>query len=346
MTMKFQQNANIAKPRYLPKEEDGYTVFDIGEGDFRILQLTDAHIGAGLFSAKKDELAFEAIKKAISDAQPDLIIFTGDNVYPIFVFSGSTDNLKQTKKFSEFVESFHVPWACVFGNHDEEKHSRYKKERLADYFETLPYCLFKKGDEDVSGCGNYVIKVKGKNGIAKALMLLDSHSYVGKGFTSGFDVIHDDQISWYEKEINQMTPEGGEKVKSLAFFHIPPEEFKEAWIKLTLGDKSVEYHHGFVQEKDNYFGYSKHLHGNFFEEMVKFGSCEGMFMGHDHLSTLSLTYKGIRLTYGMSIDYLAYIGIKKRVTQRGGTLITVNADGSWDTKPLPFDARQKGKRER
>lgn len=143
-----------------------------------------------------------------------------------------------------------------------------------------------------------------------------------------------------------MTPEGGEKVKSLAFFHIPPEEFKEAWTKLTLGDKSVEYHHGFVQEKDNYFGYSKHLHGNFFEEMVKFGSCEGMFMGHDHLSTLSLTYKGIRLTYGMSIDYLAYVGIKKRVTQRGGTLITVNADGSWDTKPLPFDVRQKGKRER
>ena len=33
MTTKFQQNANIAKPRYLPKDEDGYTVFDIGEGD-------------------------------------------------------------------------------------------------------------------------------------------------------------------------------------------------------------------------------------------------------------------------------------------------------------------------
>ena len=59
-------------------------------------------------------------------------------------------------------------------------------------------------------------------------------------------------------------------------------------------------------------------------------------MGHDHVNTLSLTYKGIRMTYGMSIDYLAYIGIKKKHTQRGGTIIEINGDGSFDVKMLPL----------
>ena len=81
MTTKFQQNANIAKPRYLPKDEDGYTVFDIGEGDFRILQLTDAHIGAGIFSAKKDELDFEDIKKTIENAKTEKKKYTENNEY-------------------------------------------------------------------------------------------------------------------------------------------------------------------------------------------------------------------------------------------------------------------------
>lgn len=128
-----------------------------------------------------------------------------------------------------------------------------------------------------------------------------------------------------------------EKVNSLAFFHIPPKEFREAWEKFYRGDTSVIYHHGFVGEKDNYFGYPKTVEGKFFNEMVKFGSCKGMFMGHDHLNTLSLTYKGIRLTYGMSVDYLAYKGIDKRHTQRGGTIIEIYDDGTFDTKMLPLD---------
>ena len=61
-----------------------------------------------------------------------------------------------------------------------------------------------------------------------------------------------------------------------------------------------------------------------------------MFMGHDHLNTLSITYKGIRLTYGMSIDYNAYKDIDKRFTQRGGTLIDIYDDGSFDVKLLPL----------
>jgi hypothetical protein len=51
---------------------------------------------------------------------------------------------------------------------------------------------------------------------------------------------------------------------------------------------------------------------------------------------MSLEYKGIRLTYGMSIDYLAMPGIEEDTAQRGAELITVAPDGSWDLRQIPL----------
>ena len=98
----------------------------------------------------------------------------------------------------------------------------------------------------------------------------------------------------------------------------------------------MKWYLGEVGETNDYFGVPK-FKGNFFEEMVKFGSCKGMFMGHDHLNTVSLEYKGIRLTYGMSVDYLAYRKIMKWSSQRGGTIISIKDDGSFDVDLMPLD---------
>ena len=72
------------------------------------------------------------------------------------------------------------------------------------------------------------------------------------------------------------------------------------------------------------------------DRAVDNGVIKWMFCGHDHLNTLSLVYKGIQLTYGMSIDYLGYKGIEKQYTQRGGTLITRKKDGSVSVKMVPL----------
>jgi len=51
---------------------------------------------------------------------------------------------------------------------------------------------------------------------------------------------------------------------------------------------------------------------------------------------MSLEYKGIRLTYGMSIDYLVMRGIAHKERQRGGTLITCRHDGGVDIEQIPL----------
>ena len=173
--------------------------------------------------------------------------------------------------------------------------------------------------------------------LVAALVLVDSNMY-GEGgwFYSGFDRIHEDQTRWCMERLDALKAQDP-TVRAMAFFHMPPREFKEAYEKMKLGDRAVIYRHGSVGEKDEYFGISKY-EGDFFEEAVRNGVIRWIFCGHDHLNTLSLEYKGIRMTYGMSIDYLGYRGIRKSRIQRGGTLITRRADGSVEIRMLPLDS--------
>ena len=67
-----------------------------------------------------------------------------------------------------------------------------------------------------------------------------------------------------------------------------------------------------------------------FETMLELGSTKGMFYGHDHLNNIVLEYKGITLSYGYSIDYLAYSGIDKIGSQRGCTVINCAPDTSFE----------------
>jgi len=320
-----------------PKVIDGYTVFTKEKGkDFVILQLTDLHFGRGFLSRKSDILAHNAVVTIVNRVKPDLIILTGDNVYPISIFSGTSNNMRQSKYVGELMESFQIPWTLTFGNHDCEPFSKADKNKLASYYSSLEHCLLKNDVKDISGTGNHIIKLNNADStLNTALVMLDSNMYVGKTFFSGFDNIHDDQIEWYKKSIKEMS---GEKIaSSLAFFHMPPQEMRDAWEILKLGgtDK-VTYHLGGIGEINDHVGYSRKKQGNFFEEMVKLKSCKGMFFGHDHLSNLSVTYKGIRLTYGMSIDFLAYRKIRKKYTQRGGTIINIKDDKSFKVSLSPL----------
>ena len=61
--------------------------------------------------------------------------------------------------------------------------------------------------------------------------------------------------------------------------------------------------------------------------MLELGSTKGIFCGHDHVNNAVLEYKGILLTYGMSIDYLAYTNLNSEGAQRGCTVINLTQDG-------------------
>lgn len=342
----------------LPLDKDGYWTFTT-DRELKVMQLTDVHIGGGWMSAKKDAMAINAVAAMVTAEKPDLVIITGDISYPVPFQAGTFNNKNGAKIFAALMESLGVYWVPVYGNHDTEAYSFYSREQLSEFYESdkLNYCLFKAGDKDVDGSGNSAILVKNSDGIiTQSLFLFDSHSYTDGDYFGAmwkYDNIHENQIEWYKKLVTEFSNQNAvaiantyideeEKaeatkkfgtVPSLAFYHIPSEEYKLAWDEYCANGRkdteNVKFYYGTAGESKKVVYCGVHP-DNLFETMQELGSTKGIFCGHDHLNNFSLDYKGIRLTYGFSIDYLAYSGIYKLGSQRGCTLITISPDGTFD----------------
>ena len=323
------------------RENDGVIVLSKKQGkDFRILQLTDIHMGGSIWTRKKDKKAMTAVEALVKYAKPDLVAVTGDVSFPMPHISGTINNMRPAKIFGGLMEKLGTPWTFVYGNHDSEFFATHRKSQLSEFYASCPHCLFKGTAPDITGDSNYLVKLRNEDGtLNQLLVFIDSNAYAKKGFFSGFDYIHDDQVRWYEEQVRRVSAEEGcddnKTVPSLAFFHIPLVEYRDAWWALQEQSPDAVYHFGCNQETDQYFGTS-HTRGKMFETMLKLGSTKGVFVGHDHYNTHSITYKGIQLTYGMSIDYLAYKGISKRINQRGATIIDIKDDSSFHCQLLPL----------
>lgn len=320
--------------------------------ELKVLQITDVHIGAGWLSLKKDSMALNTVAALVTAEKPDLVVVTGDIGYPVPFQAGTFNNKNSAKMFAELMDTLGVYWTLGFGNHDTEAYSFYSREKISNFYlsEDYKYCIYLAGPDDVDGYGNQIVNVKRSDGIiTQSLYILDSHSYTDGdifGALWKYDNLHQNQVNWYIKnvnaynELNSKTAEslgldGNYDIKSAMFFHIPLTEYKDAWTEYAENGfsdtENVKYIYGKAGEgkKVVYCGVKD---DNMFETIQELGSTQAVFCGHDHLNNFSIEYKGVRLTYGMSIDYLAYVGIYKIGSQRGCTVITFSPDGSFDCK--------------
>lgn len=329
-------------------DEDGNWVFTTDK-DLKVVQLTDIHIGGGLISKDADKKAMNAVAAMLAYEKPDLVVLTGDMVYPVPFQVGTFDNSISTEMIIELMETLGVYYAPVFGNHDSEAYSTHSREKVAAMWgaDDLKYSLFLNGPEDVDGYGNYIIKVKNSAGIVKnAYFLLDSHDYTDGdilGIEWKYDNIHENQIEWYKNNVlaidaaNKAINPDEPMFTSLAFFHIPLEEYGIAWneyaangYKDTENVKHIDGHYHEEGEK-SYCGIYPE---QFFETMLELGSTKGVYCGHDHINNAIIEYKGIQLVYGMSVDYIAYVdpATGSMGPQRGCTVINLTQDGELETR--------------
>ena len=359
-------SANMKKALSFPKveyesqlvpEKDAHGNFTFtADRDLKVLQLTDVHIGGGWMCLKKDAMALNAVAAMVTAEKPDLVIVTGDVGYPVPFQAGTFNNKASAKIFAALMDQLGVYWTLAFGNHDTEAYSYFSREKMAEFYEAddYKYCLFQSGPEEIDGYGNQIIALKNSTGaVSQLLYVLDSHSYTGGdylGILWKYDNLHQNQIDWYAETLKTYQEEneavygkmGLDKIpmlKSCLFFHIPLTEFKDAWYEYVdngfQDTENVKYVYGAAGEgkKVVYCGIGD---DNLFETVQELGSTQGIFCGHDHLNNFSLEYKGVRLTYGRSVDYLAYPGIYKLGSQRGCTVITYAPDGSMTVTPESY----------
>jgi len=248
------------------------------KGQFKIVQFTDVHY---VPNNKNSAIALDLIREVMETEKPDFVVFTGDLAFG-----------KPAKKcFDDVLDvviGYGTPWAFVFGNHDDE-HGVSKKE-IMNHIQNKAYSFAEYGDKDLYGVGNYVIELKDKWNRNQQMILyfMDSGAYSPIKGIDGYDWFAFSQIAWYRDISSTFTQANkGQPVPSLAFFHIPLQEYREM--------ASIENNIVGSRKEDENPGA---LNSGMFTAMCESGDVVGVFVGHDHDNDYIGSHRGIALAYG------------------------------------------------
>lgn len=270
-------SSSSAYPLDLPAE-DYITTLEVSDiDDFTICVFNDLHIS--VLSNLTEEIAYyEKCLTSNGGAIPSLIVLNGD------VFMGAAKS--QIEHFFDWIDSKGIPFAYVYGNHDLE--GTYSNLFIDQVVKSCEHSvLLNPLNDNVFGDSNYVLNIKeiGTPSTLKwQLYFYDSNTYYGVDY----DVIHDDQIAWYEK---QQIALGGNDVPSLTFMHIPTEEFEEAYD--IIGKNVTSGYDGANTESLWYMGESiswGYKETDFYETMQVHGNNKAIISAHDHVNLTDWQY--------------------------------------------------------
>lgn len=208
-------------------------------GDFKVIQLADLHFSTGPgrcmdpypdapADCQADPRTLEYITKILDKEKPDYVVLTGDQIFGQASPDSETAMLKVVAPLIERK----IPYSMVFGNHDHE--GSLSRKDLMEFVSLLPYSLSEAGPDDISGVGNYAVQVLGPRSSNPALTFyfLDSHAYSPNAkLYPGYDWIKEDQLNFLETTYSTLKPlqdEYSHIHMSMAFFHIPLPEYKDA----------------------------------------------------------------------------------------------------------------------
>ena len=265
----------------------------------KILQLSDVQTSNLVESA----IAYPMVERVIKRTEPDLIILTGDNVS-----NGSSPRV--VKRFITFMDSFEIPWALVFGNHDYN--SDLSPAELCEAYEESEYCLFKRGSIS-DRHGNYHYNLTANGETFYSLIFMDSEK----------DGFIDEQVEWYKSTVEGIKTSEGKTIPSLAFFHIPIKETADAHEAWAF-DSSI----GTGRLVDDVR--TQNLETAFFDTVCALGSTKGLFYGHDHENNTMITYRGVLFCYATKTGRTVYYANDSL----GGNLITIRRDATFTVERI------------
>lgn len=277
------------------------------DGKFKIIQFTDMHYRSGDTASLR---GIKLVNEALDAEKPDLVVFTGDIVW------GKPAKEALDAVLAPVIER-KIPWAMVFGNHDDE--SDMSRQQLIDTLVQMPYCLSSAGDDNVKGVGNFIIELKDhdKTKVKSVLYFFDSGSYSPVKGIGTYNWLDFSQVNWYrQKSAMYANSKDGKPVSALAFLHIP----------------LPEYHTMATAEKVTLYGERREnecngvLNTGLYTAMRESGDVIGIFAGHDHDNDYIGSYYDIALAYGR---YSGGNTVYNNLGKNGCRVIEL-----WDSKPF------------
>ena len=330
----LSEKKDYTKKDHTSEEYKDYVDFVVNVESGRapvILQITDPQIidatqvreGVAFSQQKRDfwqpalmnKRLFNDLKSLIEDVHPDLILATGDLVY-----GGYDDAGTSFTRFADFMDGFDIPWAPVFGNHDNE--SKMGVDWQCDYLENCENCLFKQ--RTLTGNGNYSIGIVQGGELKRVIFMLDSNGCAvmsDESFNNGHSKksvgFGEDQIAWYARAAEKINSDFPGMRYTFAF-HIQPAAFIDALYN-TYGfvnggevdeNKNLKEPLNIDEREDKKptdFGYiGRSLKTPWDEDRsvyngMKALGADSILVGHEHCNSASVVYDGVRFQYGQKI---------------------------------------------
>ncbi|MBT8398584.1 MAG: metallophosphoesterase family protein [Gemmatimonadetes bacterium] len=301
------------------------------DGTFTIVHFTDTQDDHEI-----DPRTVELMEAVLEDQDPDLVVFTGDNV------RSGPENPEEVRWAMDAiagpVDSRGIPWLVAFGNHDEDHtpETGMNEAAMLEYYMGFPANVNQQGPEGVNGTGNVCVRVFGSDGSTPLLHVwaLDSGRYspdtiAGQSVSADglrtYDRIRPSQIDWYVRTSREAEARFGAKVPGIMFFHIPLPEFDLMW--------ENRENHGVTGEKNEDVAAGA-FNSGLFSAVMDRGDVVGIFVGHDHINDFVGDYFGVKLGYSANVGFGTY-GLEGDGADRmrGARVIVVPEDdpGSFET---------------
>lgn len=328
-----------------------------------ILQLSDTQLTSTNQSSNENS-CYKYVRETVAATKPDLILITGDLVY------GRFDNRQGTMftQFVAFMESLNIPWAPVFGNHDNE--CWMGVDWQCEQLENAENCLFKQGT--VTGNSNYTVGILQGEILTRVFYMMDSNGCsrpMVDGITNGYNddqLIHNtpaygtnqvqkeagltsDQVVWMKGSaelIKTIEPQ----VKFSVAYHIQPYVFEDAFKKYSYDSNTISSNpidiDTLENKEDGDFGFiGRALKGpwdygkSIYNTMVEAG-VDSFFVGHEHCNSASIVYNGLRFQFGQkssTCDRYNVLTAAGKIVDNGkgsgtplvgGTAFTLGMDGT------------------
>ena len=130
------------------------------DGTFKVVMFSDTH-----YVKEIEPLTTDLIEKVLDEEKPDMVVMGGD-----CISGAGVDTVEQLKKAISYVaypmEKREIPWAIVFGNHDQEHFpkTRLSKEQTMKIYESYPWNVNRGWQKGISGVGNKAVIIRDNKG--------------------------------------------------------------------------------------------------------------------------------------------------------------------------------------
>ena len=315
------------------KDTKVFSLQKAADRDFVVLNISDPQISTTEWrpGSPYRRILIRTLEELVSRVNPDLITVSGD--------LGAPGCGESCEALASYLDTFRIPWAPVWGNHDNQSGRKYVQALGESFMTHHPFCLFDAGDARL-GHGNYVIGIQEGERKITALIMMDSHDRdhyptPEKPDNLAWARLWPVQYEWYAEQADMLKAEGYRD--SAIVMHIPIFAYRQALaaaLKPGLNPEKVPYAQSLEGSCWNP-GYESSV-GVCHEAICSYPEEDGAFAvfkkvgfttciisGHDHTNNFIVDYQGIKLVYSVKAGAGCYWDPRSN----GGTVLTIGPEG-------------------